>query len=101
MLYGISSVTNGLEVAFFTTTTFRELTYILLSTAISYSGIVVLLTVLFRPRETGLTLGTTLRAVITKRSRISLVWRFALAGLLNLPLFFVFGLLVYPFIQSY
>ena len=101
VLYGMSSVTNGLEVIFFTTTTLRELTYILLSTAISYTGIVVLLTVLFRPRETGLTLGTTLREVITKWSRTSMVWRFALAGLLYLPLFFVFGLLVYPFVQSY
>jgi len=101
ILYGINSVIIIVETIFFTTMPLLGQIYTLVSNAISYAGMAALLTILFRPGDSGLFFSTALREAVAQRSWASNLWRFGLAGFLYLPIFFLFGLLSQPFVRIY
>ena len=101
ILFGINSVLIIVEGLFFTTTPLPGHMYNLVSSAISWAGMSVLLTILFRTSEIELSFGTILREALAQRSWVSNLWRFVLAGFLYLPIFMIFGLLVQPFVSTY
>ena len=101
ILYGINSVLIIVESLFFTTTPLQGHLYNLVSSAISWAGMSVLLTILFRPSEIELTFSTILIEALAQRSWISNLWRFVLAGFLYLPIFMIFGILIQPFVSTY
>jgi len=61
----------------------------------------ILLTLLFRPQQTGPGLITRLRETLAQRRRVSWTWRFGLAAVSYLPIYFTFGMIVAPFVLSY
>jgi len=99
--FGINSVLILVEGLFFTTTPMPGHIYNLVSSAISWAGMSVLLTILFRPSEIELSFSTILREALAQRSWISNLWRFFLAGFLYLPIFMIFGILIQPFVSIY
>ena len=101
LTYGINSVLIIVEGLFFTTTPLLGQIYNLVSSAISWAGMSVLLTILFRPSEIALSFGTILREALAQRSWASNLWRFVLAGFLYLPIFMIFGILIQPFVSTY
>jgi len=101
ILYGINSVLIIVEGLFFTTTSLLGHIYNLVSSAISWAGMSVLLTILFRPSNIELSFGTILREALAQRSWVSNLWRFVLAGFLYLLIFMIFGILIQPFVSTY
>lgn len=101
ILYGINSVIITVETIFFTTTPLLGQIYTLVSNAISSAGMAALLAMLFRTGDSELFFSTALREAVAKRSWVSNLWRFVLAGFLYLPIFFLFGLLSQPFVHIY
>ena len=101
ILFGINSVLIIVESLFFTTTPMIGHIHNLVSSAISWAGMSVLLTILFRPSEIDLSFGTILREAVAQRSLGSNLWRFGLAGFLYLPIFMVFGILIQPFVSTF
>jgi hypothetical protein len=99
--FGINSVLILVEGLFFTTTPLQGHLYNLVSSAISWAGMSVLLTILFRSRDIEWSFGAILREALTQRSWISNLWRFLLAGFLYLPIFLIFGILIQPFVSIY
>ncbi|HEY63473.1 MAG TPA: hypothetical protein G4O02_02775 [Caldilineae bacterium] len=101
VLFVLNSLINVIEAFFFTTTPAAEQAYGLLTFAIGHAGLAVLLGLLFRPASVDQGLLTALQETLSQRQRISWAWRFGLAGLLYVPLYLFFGMLIYPFVQVY
>ena len=99
--FGINSVLIIIESLFFTTTPLIGHIHNLVSGALSWAGMSILLTILFRPHYTDMSFGTILREALAQRSLVSNLWRFGLAGFLYLPIFMIFGILIQPFVSTF
>jgi len=101
ILFGINSILIIVEGLFFTTTPLMGHIYNLVSSAISWAGMSVLLAILFQPSDVDLSFGTIIREAVAQRSWFSNLWRFGLAGFLYLPIFMIFGILIQPFVSTF
>jgi hypothetical protein len=98
---GINNVLIIIESLFFTTTPLIGHIHNLVSGAISWAGMSVFLTILFKPSYADLSFSTILREAVAQRSMVSNFWRFGLAGFLYLPIFMIFGILIQPFVSRF
>jgi len=101
VIFLLNSLLSVIEALFFTTTPAAEYLYTLVTSAIGHAGLAVLLSLLFRPTSVEGGLLTALRETLSRRRWTSWAWRFGLAGLLYLPAYFFFGMLIYPFVRVY
>ena len=101
VIFVLNSLISVVEALFFTTIPAAEYLYTLVTSAIGHIGLAVLLSLLFRPASVERGLLTALRETLGRRRWTSWVWRFGLAGLLYLPTYFFFGMLIYPIVRVY
>ena len=101
VIFVLNSLINVIEALFFTTIPAAEQVSGLLTSASGHAGLAVLLALLFRPTCVERGLLTALRDTLSRRRWTSWAWRFGLAGLLYVPTYFVFGMLIYPFVRVY
>jgi hypothetical protein len=92
---------NTIEAFFFTTIPHAQLASSLAILAFGQVAVAVLLTLLFRPQQTGPGLLARLRGTLAKWTGASWAWRFGLAALSYLPIYFAFGMIVAPFVLPY
>jgi hypothetical protein len=98
VLYGLI---NMVEAVFFTTIPLTQLASSFAVLAFGQIAMAVLLTLLFRPQQTGPGLLTRLRETLAQRTGVSWAWRFGLAALAYLPIYYMFGMMVAPFVLPY
>ena len=101
VIFVLNSLINVIEALFFTTIPAAEQLYGLVTSAIGHAGLALLLGLLFRPASVERGLLTALRETLSRRRWTSWAWRFGLAGLLYVPAYFFFGMLIYPIVRPY
>ncbi len=101
VIFMLNSLISVIEALFFTTVPAAEYLYTLVTSAIGHAGLAVLLALLFRPASVEWGLLTALRGTFGQRQWTSWAWRFGLAGVLYVPTYFFFGMLIYPFVRPY
>jgi len=101
VIFVLNSLINVVEALFFTTIPAAEHLYSLVTSAIGHAGLAVLLALLFRPAAVERGLLTALRETLSRRRWSSWAWRFGLAGVLYVPTYFFFGMLIYPIVRVY
>ena len=92
---------NMVEAFFFTTIPHAQLASSLAILAFGQVAVALLLTLLFRPQQTGPGLLARLRETLAQRTGASWAWRFGLAAISYLPIYFAFGMIVAPFVLPY
>jgi hypothetical protein len=97
----LNGAINMVEALFFTTIPRAQLASSLAIIAFGQVAVAVLLTVLFRPQRTGSGLITRLREALAERTAVSWAWRFGFASLSYLPIYYLFGMIVAPFVMPY
>jgi hypothetical protein len=97
----LNGVINMVEALFFTTIPRAQLASSLAILAFGQIAVAVLLTLLFRPQQTGPGLIARLRETLAQRTAVSWAWRFGLASLSYLPIYYTFGMIVAPFVLPY
>ena len=101
LLLVLNGVINMIEALFFTTIPHAQLASSLSILAFGQIAVAILLTLLFRPQQTGPGLLTRLRVTLAQRTPVSWAWRFGLAALSYLPIYYLFGMIVAPFVLPY
>jgi hypothetical protein len=101
LLLVLNGLINTIEAVFFTTISHGQLVSSLAILAFGQVAVALLLTMLFRPQETGLGLLARLRETLAQRTGASWTWRFGLASLSYLPIYYLFGMIVAPFVLPY
>jgi len=101
LLLVLNSVINMIEALFFTTIPHTQLASSLAILAFGQIAVAVLLALLFRPDQTGPGLLTRLSETLAQRTAASWAWRFGLASLSYLPIYYMFGMIVAPFVLPY
>ena len=94
LLLVLNGVINMVEAVFFTTIPHAQLASSLAILAFGEVAVAILLSLLFRPKQTGPGLLTRLRATLAQRTPVSWAWCFGLAGLSYLPIYYLFGIIV-------
>jgi hypothetical protein len=97
----LNGLINMIEALFFTTIPHAQLASSLAILAFGQIAVAVLLALLFRPQRTGPGLLTKLRETLAQRTAVSWAWRFGLASLSYLPIYYLFGMIVAPFVLPY
>ncbi len=101
LLFVLNGLVNVVEAIFFTTIPLSQLASSFAILAFGQAALAVLLTLLFRPQQTGPGLLTRLRETLAQRTRVSWALRFGLAALSYLPIYYAFGMIVAPFVLPY
>ena len=101
LLLVLNGVINMIEALFFTTIPRAQLASSLAILAFGQVAVAILLSLLFRPKQTGPGLLTRLRETLAQRTPVSWAWRFGLASLSYLPIYYMFGMIVAPFVLPY
>ena len=101
LLLVLNGVINMIEALFFTTIPHAQLASSLAILAFGQVAVAILLSLLFRPKQTGPGLLTRLRETLAQRTPVSWAWRFGLAALSYLPIYYLFGMIVAPFVLPY
>ena len=101
VIFMLNSLISVIEALFFTTVPAAEYRYTLVTSAIGHAGLAVLLALLFRPASVEWGLLAALRETLSQRQWTSWAWRFGLAGVLYVPTYFFFGMLIYPLVRPY
>jgi hypothetical protein len=101
VIFMLNSLISVMEALFFTTIPVGEHLYSLMASAVGHAGLGVLLALLFRAPSADQGLASALRAFLGRRRWAAWAWRFGLAGLLYLPAYFLFGMLIYPLVRAY
>jgi hypothetical protein len=101
LLFVLSNLINMLEAVFFTTIPLTELGTSLAILSFGQAAIAILLTLLFRPKQRSQGLLTRLRETLAQRPGVSWAWRFGLAAFSYVPIYFMFGMIVAPFVLPY
>jgi hypothetical protein len=97
----LSGIINMVEAVWFTTIPRDQLASSLAILAFGQIAVALLLALLFPPRETGPGLLARIRGTLARRSEVSWAWRFGLAALSYLPIYYMFGMIVAPFVLPY
>ena len=101
LLFVLNGLVNVVEALFFTTIPLTQLASSFAILAFGQAGLAVLLTLLFRPQQKGPGLLTRLRETLAQRTGVSWAFRFGLAALSYLPIYYAFGMIVAPFVLPY
>jgi hypothetical protein len=101
LLFVLNGLINVVESVFFTTIPVTQLASSLAILAFGQAALAILLTLLFPPQQTGPGLLTRLGETLAQRRGVSWAWRFGLAALSYLPIYFAFGMIVAPFVLPY
>jgi len=101
MIFMLNSLISVIEALFFTTVPFAEYLYGMVTSAVGHAVLATLLAWLFRPAFVEQHLLSALRETLSRRRWTSWAWRFGLAGALYVPVYFFFGMLIYPFVRPY
>jgi hypothetical protein len=101
LLFVLSSLINLIEAVFFTTIAHPQLASSGAILAFGQGAVAILLTLLFTPQQTGPGLLARLRETLAQRTAGSWAWRFGLASLSYLPIYYMFGMIVAPFVLPY
>jgi hypothetical protein len=101
LLFGLNSLVNVIEGAFFTDWLGRGAAAMLLLAASGHLPAAWLLAVLFPPPGVESTLADAARHLFARRSAVAWLARLLAAGLAFVPIYWTFGMLVYPFVRSY
>jgi hypothetical protein len=101
LLFVLNNLINVIEALFFTTMPFSEQVNALVTTAVGQAGLALLLAVLFRPPSVERELLTALQETLSQRPWTSWAWRFALAGVLYVPVYLFFGMIIAPIVLPY
>lgn len=101
LLFVLNGLVNVVEAIFFTTIPLTQLASSLTILAFGQVAVAVLLSLLFRPQQPGPGLLTRLRETLAQRTGASWAWRFGLAALSYLLIYFAFGMIVAPFVLPY
>jgi len=97
----LNGLINVVEAVFFTTIPVTQLASSLAILAFGQAALAVLLTLLFPPQQTGPGLLTRLSETLAQWRGVSWTWRFGLAALSYVPIYFTFGMIVAPFVLPY
>ncbi len=92
---------NALEAFFFTTATAEELASGVLTSAFGHLVLAVFIGLSFPPEAPRADFWGSLRQAIRRRARLDWLWRFSLASVLYLPVYWIFGLAAYAAVGSY
>jgi hypothetical protein len=101
LLLVLNGLINTIEALFFTTIPHAQLASSLAILAFGQVAVAILLTLLFRPQQIGPGLLARLREALAQRTAVSWTWRFGLAALSYLPIYYLFGMIVAPFVLPY
>src|SRR5271157_1120233 len=101
LLFVLNGLINVVEAVFFTTIPVTQLASSLAILAFGQAALAVLLTLLFPPQQTGPGLLTRLSETLAQWRGVSWTWRFGLAALSYVPIYFTFGMIVAPFVLPY
>jgi hypothetical protein len=97
----LNSLVNVIEAFFFTTAPPIEQLHGLVTSAVGHAGLAALLALWFRPQRVDQDLPAALGDFFSQRRWIAWIWRIGLAGALYLPIYFIFGMIIYPIVQPY
>ncbi|TKJ29432.1 MAG: hypothetical protein CEE40_08465 [Chloroflexi bacterium B3_Chlor] len=101
VLFILNSLINVIEALFFTTAPPAELLAGLLTSAVGHAGLALLLAALFQPASVKGGLVSALRETLAQRRWVSWIGRFALAGVLYVPIYLFFGAIISPIVLPY
>lgn len=101
LLFVLNSLINVIEALFFTTAPLAEQLVGLFTPFIGHVALALLLAALFGPPSVDRGLVSALRDALGRRRWTSWVWRFLLAGVLYLPIYFFFGSIISPIVLPY
>jgi hypothetical protein len=101
LLLVLNGLINMIEALFFTTIPRAQLASSATILAFGQVAVALLLTLLFRPHETRPGLITRLRETLAQRTAVAWAWRFGLASISYLPIYYTFGMIVAPFVLPY
>jgi hypothetical protein len=101
LLLVLNGLINTIEAFFFTTIPHAQLASSLAILAFGQVAVALLLTLLFRPQQTGPGLLTRLRESLAQKTAVSWAWRFGLAALSYVPIYYLFGMIVAPVVLPY
>jgi hypothetical protein len=101
LLFVLSTLINLIEAVFFTTIPPTQLASSGAILAFGHIGVAVLLTLLFRPQQAGPGLLARLRETLAQRTANSWAWRFGLASLSYLPIYYTMGMIGAPYVLPY
>jgi hypothetical protein len=101
LLFVLNSLINIIEALFFTTTPAAEQVTALVTSGVGYAGLALPLAVLFGPPSPRRGLLTALGETLNQRRWTSWTWRFFLAGLLYVPVYLLFGMIISPIVLPY
>jgi hypothetical protein len=100
-LFMLNQFINVIEALFFTTIPAAEWSFSLLVSAIQHGGTAVVLALLFQPKSAQRGLLDAMRETFGRRPWFGWLARFLLAGGLYVPVYFLFGAIVAPFVVPY
>jgi hypothetical protein len=95
--FGVNDQLEGLLVSTYSTGFWFAAVESLLASLLGAAAVAFL----FPPGEKGRTLGVMLKAFFIRRGMWSWSWRLVIAVIIFVPIYFVFGLLVLPFVNEY
>jgi hypothetical protein len=101
LLLVLNGLINMVEALFFTTISHAQLASSLAILAFGQIAVALLLTLLFRPQKSGPGLLARLREALAQRTAVSWAWRFGVAALSYVPIYYLFGMVVAPFVLPY
>jgi hypothetical protein len=101
LLFGLNTLVNVIEGSFFTTWLGQAAVGTLVAAAPGNLLTAWLLALLFKPPSVTRTFFDAFSAVFAKRTALAWLARFVAAGLVFVPIYYFFGRLIYPFVQSY
>jgi hypothetical protein len=101
VIFVLNALINVIEALFFTTIPVAEQITGLITSAIGHAGLALLLVVLFRPPSVERGLLSALGESLSHRPWTSWTWRFFLAGLLYVPIYLFFGMIIAPIVLPY
>jgi hypothetical protein len=101
LLFVLNNLINTIEALFFTTMPIVEQITGLVDSGVGHVGLALLLAVLFRPPSVERGFLTALRETLSQRRWISWTWRILVAGVLYVPIYLFFGMLIAPIVTPY
>ncbi|MFN8482004.1 MAG: hypothetical protein U0768_02960 [Anaerolineae bacterium] len=100
-IFVVMTLLSTIEAVFFTTFVTTANMAALPMQALTEALLALVVAWLFTPPTVGERLAQALHTILAERSGFSWLWRFALAGLLYVPIYLFFGMLISPIVVPY
>lgn len=101
VIYMLSYLINAPEIAIYTNYEMNYQLFLISEQFFVGFTIALLITTLFKPKEVNSKISTELKQYFSSRSRKDWIFRFSLAAMLFLPIYFFFGYIFTPITASY